>query len=139
MARVKRLIAYVDGASRGNPGEASAAAVIQDGSGKVLKIASARLGIATNNVAEYTGAILALQEALAYGATELEIRTDSELFARQWSGQYKIKDPTLKLLAVFVRSLRTHFKSLTVVHVPRQQNTLADKEANRALDGDFLI
>ena len=139
MKKISKVVAYIDGASRGNPGPSAAGVVMQDTAGKEIISVSTRLGTTTNNVAEYAGLILALQQALAMGVKELEIRTDSELLARQWSGEYKIKDESLKLLNVFVRNLKAHFKSVSVHHVPREQNKLADREANKALDEGFLI
>lgn len=131
-------VAYIDGASRGNPGPASAGVVIQDGAGKEIATVSQRIGHATNNIAEYAGLIFAMQKALSLGLKELEIRTDSELLARQWSGEYKIKEESLKLLNVFVRNLKGYFTSVSVKHVPREQNKLADAQANRALDQELF-
>ena len=137
--KLSKAVAYIDGASRGNPGPASAGVVIQDVSGGTVDTISARIGVTTNNVAEYAGLIFAMQRALALGVKELEIRTDSELLARQFSGEYKIKDQTLKLLSVFVRHLNGQFKSVKVGHVPREQNKLADAQANKALDEESLF
>lgn len=138
--RANSLLAYVDGASRGNPGPAAAGVVLQTADGKkTVKTLSIPIGIATNNVAEYTALILALQEALLLGAKELQVFTDSELVARQWSGDYKIKDASLKVLFLLASHLKPGFKKLQVSHVPREQNRLADDEANRALDrGDLF-
>ncbi len=133
-----KLVLFIDGASRGNPGPASAGVVIQDAKGATIRTLAKRIGTATNNTAEYAALLFGLQEALALGAAELDVRTDSELLARQYSGQYKIKDEQLKLFAVLIRQLKEHFKSVTVSHVPREQNKLADAEANRALDADLF-
>ncbi len=130
-----KLTAFVDGAARGNPGPAAAGVVLQDSSsGKTVKTLSLALGNNTNNVAEYCALVLAMQAALMLGAKELQIYTDSELVAKQCSGEYKIKEPSLKALACLVAHLRGAFKKLTVTHVPREKNKLADAEANRALD-----
>ena len=134
----KKIIAYVDGASRGNPGPSSLGVVIQDSDGKTLKTISARIGTATNNIAEYYALIFALQEAIIMKAVELQVYTDSELVARQFSGEYKIKEPTLQQLFLLVTHLRQGFKKLTVSHVPREKNKLADEAANQALDSSFL-
>ena len=134
----KKIVAYVDGASRGNPGPASVGVVIQDAEGKPLKTISARIGTATNNIAEYYALIFALQEAMIFGAKELQIYTDSELVARQFSGQYKIKEASLQQLFLLVTQLKRGFKKLSVNHVPREQNKLADAAANQALDSSFL-
>ena len=134
----KKIIAYVDGASRGNPGPSSLGVVIQDSDGKTLKTISARIGTATNNIAEYYALIFALQEAIIMKAVELQVYTDSELVARQFSGEYKIKEPTLQQLFLLVTHLKQGFKKLTVSHVPREKNKLADEAANQALDSSFL-
>lgn len=137
--RETRLLAFVDGAARGNPGPAAAGVVFQDPAGKVVKTLSVAIGHATNNVAEYTALILALQEAVLLGTKELKVHTDSELVARQWSGDYKVKDASLKQLFIIATHLKRGFKKLEVVHVPREQNRLADDEANRALDSQGLF
>lgn len=139
MKKIAKAVVYIDGASRGNPGPSSAGVVIQDLTGKEICTVSTRLGHSTNNVAEYAALILGMQKALLLGIKEIEIRTDSELLAKQWSGEYKIKEESLKLLNVFVRSLKGGFSGVTVHHVPREQNKLADRQANIALDNDLLI
>lgn len=133
LGTLKKLAVYVDGASRGNPGAASIGVVFQDGA-KVVKTISKTIGVATNNTAEYTALIFAMQEAVMMRVTELDVYTDSELVARQFSGQYKIKEPSIKLLFEFVAHLKKGFSRLTVTHVPREKNQLADAEANKALD-----
>lgn len=133
------LTAYVDGASRGNPGPAAFGVVLQDPNGKTVKTLSQRIGSATNNTAEYYGLISALQEALIMGARDLRVFTDSELLAKQFSGQYKVKEESIKRLFLLVQQLRRGFQNLEVKHVPREQNKLADSEANRALDEEFFL
>ena len=138
LASVK-LTAYVDGAARGNPGPAAAGVVFQK-DGKNIKTLSIPIGNNTNNVAEYCALILALQEALMMGVTELHVFTDSELVTKQFNGEYKIKEPTLKALYRLADHLRGAFDKLKLAHVPREQNKLADAAANKALDAaDFLI
>ena len=134
-----RLTVFVDGASRGNPGPAAVGVVFQDAQGKVLKNISEKIGPSTNNIAEYCALIFALQEAIIMGTRELEVFTDSELLAKQFNGEYKIKDPTLKLLSLMIGRLRQGFRKLTVTHVPREQNKLADRQANRALDQELFL
>ena len=134
-----KLIAFVDGASRGNPGPAAVGVVIQDEKHKTLKNISVAIGHSTNNVAEYSALIFALQESLMLGAKELHIFTDSELVAKQWSGEYKIKDASLKVLYLLASHLKAGFKKLSVSHVPREQNKLADAQANLALDNQDLF
>lgn len=137
---MKRAVVYVDGASRGNPGPAAVGVVFQDADGKTFKTISKCLGVATNNTAEYCALILALQEAVMRGIRELEVYTDSELVAKQFSGEYKIKEPSIKVLFGLVSHLKQGFGKLTVSHVPRENNKAADQEANRALDaGEFFV
>lgn len=137
--RAHSLLAYVDGAARGNPGPAAAGVVFQNSSGQTVKTLSVALGNTTNNVAEYAALVLALQEALLLGVKELQVFTDSELVARQWSGDYKIKDASLKVLFLLASHLKQGFHKLSVSHLPREKNQLADDEANRALDsGGFF-
>ena len=130
-----KLIAYADGASRGNPGPASYGVVVYDADGKELHCGSQALGRATNNQAEYRGAIAALEAALGLGARELELRMDSELVIRQLTGRYKVRNPGLIPLHKRILALRERFDRVALVHVPRAQNRVADKLANEALDG----
>ena len=125
---------YIDGASRGNPGPAAIGVVFQDKKGKSLKKISLAIGQATNNMAETLALIFALQEAIMIQADELQVFTDSELVAKQFNGEYMIKDASLKALALLVNHLRRGFKHLSVTHVPREKNKLADEAANQALD-----
>ena len=130
---------FIDGASRGNPGPASIGVVFQDEAGTVVKALSTKIGLTTNNIAEYSALIFALQEALLMGVKNLNVFTDSELLAKQFNGEYKIKEESLKLLFLFAKHLKSGFKALSVAHVPREQNKLADREANRALDQEFFL
>ena len=129
-----RLIAYADGASRGNPGLASYGVVVYDADGRELHTGSRALGRATNNQAEYQGAIAALEAALGLGAREVELRMDSELVVRQLTGRYKVRNPGLVPLHKRILALRERFDRVALVHVPREQNRVADRLANQALD-----
>ncbi|MCG3176302.1 MAG: Bifunctional protein [Candidatus Omnitrophica bacterium] len=132
---VKRVRIFIDGASRGNPGPASVGVVVRGAEDEtVLRTVSKRIGVSTNNIAEYCALVIGLQEALALRAADVEVFTDSELVARQYSGEYKIKDAALQQYFVIVSHLKTAFKSLRVTHVPRELNKDADREANKALD-----
>ena len=101
-----KAVVFVDGASRGNPGPAAIGVVFQDKKGAVLKPLSVKIGVSTNNVAEYFALIFALQEAIIMRVEELEVFTDSELLTKQLSGEYKVKDETLKRLHLLVKHLR---------------------------------
>lgn len=115
-----KLKVYTDGGSRGNPGPAAYAVVITDESGKVVKEYGRYLGRMTNNEAEYNGAISALKEALAIGADEIEVFSDSEVMVRQVNGVYRCKAANLQPFLDEVRSLRTKFKQATFKNVPRE-------------------
>lgn len=130
-----KLVIYTDGGARGNPGPAGAGVVVKNNQGKTLRVLKKYIGEATNNVAEYQALILALQEVQRISNdVELEIRMDSELIVRQMQGKYKIKEPTLKVLAAEVIKLKNHYKKVEFKHVPREQNKEADKLVNEALD-----
>lgn len=104
-----------------------------DASGRRLREMAVYLGEATNNVAETCALILALQAALQMGRTCVLVRTDSELLARQVSGEYRVKDRSLQWLHALIRNLREGFDSFDIRHVPREQNRKADRLANRAV------
>ena len=126
---------YCDGASRGNPGPASAGAVLRDlGSGKLLAELSQAIGRATNNEAEYAAVILALQEAKRLGAATVSIKADSQLVIRQLIGQYKVKHPEMKRRHAQALALLSGFPGWSATHVPREENAAADALANAALD-----
>ena len=129
-----RLIAYSDGASRGNPGPAAIGALVLDESGELLTEISRFIGQGTNNEAEYRAAIAAVEAAVALGAQEIELRMDSELVVRQYSGIYRVKNPALMRHFQRLDALRRQVDSLKLVHVPRALNKHADRLANKALD-----
>src|SRR5437867_4236541 len=104
-----KVVAYADGASRGNPGPASYGIVLYDENGKKLHHASEALGRGTNNFAEYRGAIAALEAALGLAARDVELRMDSELVVRQLSGRYKVRNPGLLPLYKRILALRQQF------------------------------
>ncbi|MBI4353307.1 MAG: ribonuclease HI family protein [Candidatus Omnitrophica bacterium] len=135
----QKVVAFIDGASRGNPGPAAIGVVFQDKEGRELKRLSKKAGITTNNVAEYLALLIAMQEALILQVEELEVFTDSELLASQYQGEYKVKDERLKILHWLAMHLRGGFKQVSVTHIPREKNRLADKEANKALDQDLWL
>jgi ribonuclease HI len=124
----------VDGAARGNPGEAGCGAVICDETGAVVKELCRYLGKATNNVAEYEALIMGLEGVLALEVKELRVRSDSELLVRQLNGIYRVKDEKLKKLHRKALGLLQQLKSYRIVHVMREHNRLADRLANRAID-----
>ena len=130
-----RLLAYTDGAARGNPGPAGAGAVLRDALGTVVAEIAEPLGHATNNVAEWTAVRLAVEEAVRLGATHLDLRMDSELVARQISGIYRVKHPDLQPIHAAVMAMLRSLEGYTVGHVPRELNKDADRLSNVAIDG----
>src|SRR6185295_16880347 len=126
MKRTPNFEIFIDGASRGNPGPAGVGAVCFNGSDAPLWQVSRYIGETTNNVAEYLALIYALSEAQRRGQTDVAVKTDSQLLARQLSGQYKVRDPRLQLLHQLASRLLMTFGSVEVVHIPREQNALAD-------------
>jgi ribonuclease HI len=133
-----RLVIHTDGAARGNPGPAGAGAVLRDEEGAIVAEIAEPLGRATNNVAEWTAVLLALEEALRLGATHVDLRMDSELVARQIIGIYKVKHPDLKPIHAAVMVLLGGLEGYTVGHVPRALNADADRLSNVAIDGPPL-
>lgn len=129
---MKLLEIYIDGAAKGNPGPAGCGVVICS-DGQVIKNLSRYIGEATNNVAEYTALIDALQEALLLRAERLRIYTDSELLYRQLKGIYKIRHPQLAGLAQQAQRLFSGFSGVDLVHIGRQKNRGADALATKAV------
>jgi ribonuclease HI len=127
-------IAYVDGASRGNPGAAAYAVIVKAPGGKTEFEIGKYFGRATNNVAEYYGLIAALDAAQSRGIQRLLVRSDSELMVRQMQGRYKVKSADLKPLYERALKMSRGFAYFAIEHVPREQNAEADALGNRALD-----
>lgn len=127
------VLAYADGASRGNPGPAACGAVLIQNN-QTLATVSEYLGVATNNIAEYTALIKIMERALAMGVKHIEIRMDSELVVKQMTGQYAVKNLGLQPLFRKADILSKRFSRYTVTHVRREANKEADRLANQALD-----
>jgi len=123
-----------DGASRGNPGPAGAGAQITGPDGSVLAEVAEGLGETTNNVAEYTAVIRGLERALELGATDVLLRSDSQLLINQLTGRYRVKSPHLQPLHRRVRALGARFEAIEYEHVRRERNTEADRLANLGVD-----
>jgi ribonuclease HI len=128
------LYLHVDGASRGNPGEAGFGVHAASPDGREFAGLYGYLGRATNNVAEYQALLHALRFALEHGASEVEVFSDSELLVRQIEGRYRVKNPGLLPLHGEARALLARFGRWRVTHVPRERNREADALANRAVD-----
>jgi ribonuclease HI len=130
-----RLVVHVDGGARGNPGPAAIGVVISAPEGELVEELAERIGEATNNGAEYRALLRGLERAAELGAREVEIVGDSELVARQMTGEYKVKHPSIKpLYEEAVGALRA-FDRWSIRAVPRAQNVRADELVNAALDG----
>jgi ribonuclease HI len=129
-----KVTVHVDGGSRGNPGPAAAAAVISSPEGENLDEAMEVLGTQTNNAAEYRGLLLGARRARELGATEVEFVNDSELIARQLTGEYKVKNAALRPLYEEALAELGGFERWSVRSVPREQNADADALVNQALD-----
>lgn len=129
---MSHLEIYIDGASQGNPGHSGVGIVIYR-DGLRIKNISNYIGTATNNVAEYTALIYALEEALLLKAKSLKINTDSQLLARQLNKIYKVKHASIANLYNRAVHLLTGFEKVLINHIPRQKNSLADKLATEAI------
>lgn len=142
MGKNQKVITYTDGGSRGNPGQAALGVVICDDAGNIINEYGERLGIKTNNEAEYSAIVSALKKVKAlYGKEkakkmEVEMRMDSELAMKQLSGIYKIESEKIIPLFVDVWNLRLDFAKVSFSHVPREKNKEADKMVNEALDNE---
>jgi ribonuclease HI len=127
------VVVSIDGASRGNPGPAAIGVAVMRNGQAVREIGEV-IGVATNNVAEYRAFLRALEEAAALGARSVRVQSDSELLVRQLSGQYKVRSAQLLPLHRLALARRREFDEVAIVHVPREQNRVADALANQALD-----
>lgn len=135
----KKLTIYVDGGSRGNPGPAGVGVVILDSSGKKIKEFGKYIGETTNNIAEYNALLYGLEEALILRADDVKINLDSELVAKQLSGDYRVKDANIRPLFERALNMLKGFKSFEVRHIEREKNKEADKLVNKAINLASLI
>jgi ribonuclease HI len=125
---------FIDGACRGNPGKAASGIIFCDPEGRIFDQVGYYLGQATNNIAEYMGLIKALEKAQEYGFEEIEILSDSQLLIKQILGEYAVHNPQLKKLFKKAQELIKKISSFSIRYIPREENTLADKLANKVLD-----
>lgn len=128
----KKIEIFIDGASIGNPGPAGIGVIVCD-NGRMIRNISKFIGETSNNVAEYTALIYALQEALILRSTNVVINTDSQLLANQIVGTYKVKNSHLKPLHEQVKHLLSGFKNFQIKYIPRTENKGADKLASQAI------
>jgi ribonuclease HI len=125
-----------DGGARGNPGPAAYAYVLEADNGTVLAAHGEAIGVATNNVAEYSALVAGLEKAIEVGVTELEVISDSELMVKQMRGEYRVKNEALRDLSVRASQLAREVRSVSYKAVRREQNKLADQLVNEALDAE---
>jgi ribonuclease HI len=134
---MSKIIVYTDGGARGNPGPAGAGVVIQEEGGKVLAEVKQFVGEhQTNNWAEYEAVLIAFGKLfeLLLRDRDIEFRLDSLLVVEQLMGNWKIKEAGLKIQAEKIRDLMKDFSKVTFVHIPREQNSEADRLVNEAID-----
>ena len=125
---------YTDGGARGNPGPAAYAYVLEAEDGTVLDARGEAIGVATNNVAEYSALVAGLERAAGAHVTSLEVRSDSELMVKQMRGEYRVKNEALKGLSLEASRLARTLGAVTYTAVRREHNELADRLVNDALD-----
>lgn len=123
-----------DGGSRGNPGPAGIGVVLRAADGTPLVTLGRFIGRATNNAAEYRALVTALEQAKRLGAKKVAVRGDSELIIKQMRGEYRVKNPDLRVLYEEAQDLLNDFEEATFTHNLRHHNSLADALANKAMD-----
>lgn len=133
-AAAHAIKANIDGGARGNPGPAAYGVVVRDAKGAVIAELSDYLGIQTNNFAEYSGLLAALDYAVREKRLSLKVLSDSELLVKQMKGQYRVKSPGLLELYERARALVRKLEHFSIEHVLRQYNREADALVNQVLD-----
>ena len=131
-----RATLSTDGGARGNPGPAAYAYVLEAEDGTVLAAHGEAIGVATNNVAEYSALVAGLEKAAEVGVTELEVISDSELMVKQMRGEYRVKNEVLWDLSLRATQLAREVVSVSYKAVRREHNKLADQLVNEALDSE---
>ena len=131
-----RATLSTDGGSRGNPGPAAYAYVLEAEDGTVLAAHGEAIGVATNNVAEYSALVAGLEKAIEVGVSDLEVISDSELMVKQMRGEYRVKNEALRDLSLQATRLAREVGSVSYKAVRREQNKLADQLVNEALDAE---
>ena len=125
---------FTDGGARGNPGPAAYGFVLEAEDGTVLSAEGVPIGVATNNVAEYSGLVAGLRRALELHVTHVELVSDSELLVKQMRGEYRVKNEALRALFLEATQLARQLQGVEYRHVKRAHNELADRLVNDALD-----
>jgi probable phosphoglycerate mutase len=125
---------YTDGGARGNPGPAAYAFVLEAEDGTVLAAEGQAIGVATNNVAEYSALVAGLERAVELGLDDIEVISDSELLVKQMRGEYRVKNDALRALSLEAAALARKLRRVEYRAVRREHNELADRLVNEALD-----
>jgi ribonuclease H / adenosylcobalamin/alpha-ribazole phosphatase len=125
---------FTDGGARGNPGPAAYGYVLEAEDGTVLAAQGEAIGVATNNVAEYSALIAGLEKACELGVGDLEVVSDSELMVKQMRGEYKVKNAALRELSLRAKAAERRLGGVRYTAVRREHNELADRLVNEALD-----
>jgi len=139
---MEKIIIYIDGGSRGNPGPSAFGVILCNGKGDILKKYSEYIGKATNNEAEYQGLIFALKKAKAYFGKEkikkmgIELFSDSQLLVKQMNGEYKVLDSKIQPLFLTAWNLKVGYKNIRISFIAREKNKQADKLVNEILDAE---
>ena len=133
----KSINIFIDGASRGNPGPSGIGIVFCDDQNNVVKKLFKFIGNTTNNTAEYSALIYAMQEALIDRYDEVKIKSDSELLTKQLTGEYKVKNDNLKIYHDMFQHISRGFDKIEIISIGRENNSAADKLANKAIDSRF--
>ena len=118
-----KLTIFSDGATRGNPGPSSAAAILRNESGEIVAIVADFLGESTNNRAEYSAVFAGIRKARKLGADEIELLLDSKLAVEQIAGRWKIKNPELRIFAAKIADELSHFRKWSIAHIPREKKS----------------
>ena len=125
---------FTDGGARGNPGPAAYGYVLEADDGTLLAAHGERIGVATNNVAEYRALIAGLEKALELGLDEVGVVSDSELLVKQMTGEYRVKNEALRKLHGEAERVARRIGEVSYTAVRREHNELADRLVNEALD-----
>ena len=129
---------FTDGGARGNPGPAAFAYVLEAEDGAVIASHGETIGVATNNVAEYSGLIAGLRKALELHVADVELVSDSELMVKQMRGEYRVRNEALRALSLEAAAQARRLGRVEYRHVRRAHNELADRLVNEALDAAML-
>ncbi len=133
-AKSHEFVAFIDGASRGNPGESAFALLIGNEKGEILYQVAGRIGIATNNEAEYRALLEALDAAIRLGIQSITVFSDSQLLVNQINGAYRINSPKLRSLYQEAKARIQRLRKFALLHIDREKNSLADRFASEILN-----